>query len=190
MSTKLNKMRLLLLFNWLSLSRFPSLSDWNSFVLHFHGFHIRSCNGENPIWRQLGLNLAHVAGLGQHISSHKVSGNVSVLVLLLLVLPLNSQDVVSSDFDRNFFRLELLHVKVGLELVLVKCDGGSGVPLGSIGAPVSQVASRGPGQQTVVEIMGLENVFRVQAQSKVLVQNSGWPQQGWAWQPRVVEQQW
>lgn len=131
---------LLLFDSLLLLGRLSSLGDRNALVLNLHPLNSWGCNSQNPIRRQLGLHFANVAVLRQNVSSHKVPGNVSMLVLFLLVLALDGQNIFARDFDADFFRFELLHVQVRLELVLVQTYSGAAVLAASAGTPVSQIS--------------------------------------------------
>lgn len=102
--------------------------------------------------------------LRQDVAAHEVAGDVSVLVLLLFMLALDGDSVVNS-LDADLLGLELLHVQVDLELVLVVDDVGHAALLAGKVAPGTVV-------RAVQVAHGLVQVLVHQAKTKVLVEDA------------------
>jgi hypothetical protein len=162
----------LLLFS--NLGRLSGLHHLDHPVPFLVRFHSRGRNSQHPIRGQLGLHFVNVVPLGQDIPPDEVSRDEPVLVLLLFVLALHGDGIVGH-LHGDFLRLELLHVQIGLEPVLVEADGGAGVPLGGLGTPRAEVSSR-PAQilAKLPRDHRRQKVFGVQGQTEALVLDARW----------------
>lgn len=124
----------------------------------------------------------------QLVASGELAGDISVLVLLLLVLSLHDDELVGH-LDGDLGWRELLHIQNDLELLAVDVEGGTGLLLLQAvrvpGAQVSRSQHCGAGVPH-----GGHEVIPLQSLTEVLVQEA----RGAHWKfeliPPVTEHQW
>lgn len=135
-------------------------------------------DAEHAVRGEFALDLVLVGALWQDVAPRKLPRHESVLVLLLFVFALDHDGVVHG-LDRDLLGLELLHVQVDLEFVLVVDDVGDAALLARQQPPRPAVAGarRHHGRE------GEHHVLVQQPHAEILVENA-------ARAHEVVEEHW